>query len=307
MKATHWSIRAASTLLLGGGFAACAGLSGLDSYTTAACATACDATTGGHAPDNDGSNPAMEASEPEPDATEESSPPGDDLDDSGDGAESPDVLATLDSGGTVIEASTTDEASTAEASTTMEAGMTAEAGPAHDAGGTADAGGSGCTATNTVENCGACGASCNTSTGTPLCNGVSCQYACDSNRVDCNAGAPPDTDGCECAGTACCGTVCETVHETGIPAPTAYYTCTPTGNSTELEATAACLGVGGLGCAPQTAGCPGSSGLVQTNAVCGTVSGTCYCWSYAGVTSGTVGSVPIGCSAIPCTAGNAWN
>ena len=307
MKPAHWSIRAASTLLLGGGFAACAALSGLDSYTTAVCTTDCDATAGGPAHDNDGSSSTpMEASEPEPDATEETGPGGDDLDDSGDAAESPDVLATIDSGGTLIEAST-------EASTPMEAGMTAEAGPPHDAGGTTDAngaadtGGGGCTATNTVENCGACGASCNTSTGTPACNGLSCQYACDPNRVDCNGGTPPDTDGCECAGTACCGTVCETAHETGIPSPTAYYTCTPTGNSTEIEATGVCFGVGGLGCTPQTADCLSGSTLVQTNAVCGTVSGTCYCWSYAGVTSGTVGSVPIGCSAIPCTAGNAWN
>jgi hypothetical protein len=302
VKAAHWSTSAASTLLLGGGFAACAALSGLDSYTTAVCTTDCDATARGPAPDNDGSSSTpMEASEPEPDATEETGPQGDDLEDSGDAAESPDVLATIDSGGTVIEASTT------EASTTMEAGMTAEAGPPHDAGGTADAGNGGCTATNTVENCGACGVSCSTSTGAPACNGVSCLYACDLNRVDCNGGTAPDTDGCECAGTACCGAVCETVHETGIPAPTAYYTCTSTGNSTVVEANAVCLGVGGLGCTMQTAECPSGSTFVQTNAVCGTVAGTCYCWSYAGVTSGTVGSVPIGCSAIPCTPGTAWN
>jgi hypothetical protein len=303
VKPAHWSISAASTLLLGGGFVACAALSGLDSYTTAACVVDCDATAGGTTPGDDGSSGTpMEGSEPAPDATEEAAARGDDMEGADDAAQTPDVLATVDSGGTEVEAS-----APAEAGMTAEAGMMAEAGPAHDAGGTADAGGGVCTATNTVENCGACGVSCNTTTGTPLCNGVSCQYECDSNRIDCNGETPPDTDGCECAGTACCGTACETAHETGIPSPTAYYTCTPTGNSSELQATGACLGVGGLGCAPQMADCPANSTLVQTFAVCGTVSGTCYCWAYAGVTSGTVGSVPIGCSAIPCTAGNAWN
>jgi hypothetical protein len=230
--------------------------------------------------------------EPEPDVSDE--PPPDDQDDASDATSMEDGATTGDGG------------PDGEGGGPVEGGS-AEAGPSNDAATAEDAGDGGCSSTHTVENCSACGVACNTDSGAPSCNGVSCSYTCASNRVDCNAGAAPDTDGCECPGTACCGTSCQVAHESGLPspAPANYYTCTATGNTNQVEATAACLGVGASDCLLETT--PNCGALV-TNAVCGTVSGTCYCWIFQGA-SNLVGTVNVAfpCNAVSCLAGSAWN
>jgi hypothetical protein len=75
----------------------------------------------------------------------------------------------------------------------------------------------GCGPTNTVTNCGQCGAACDTVTGSPTaCTAGSCKYTCNSGLGDCNQGAP-NTNGCEtplntttdCTG---CGVACDTTH-----------------------------------------------------------------------------------------------
>jgi hypothetical protein len=62
--------------------------------------------------------------------------------------------------------------------------------------------------------------------------------------------------------------------------------------------------VGGSTCLLQTTTNCGPATV--TNAVCGTVSGTCYCWSFSGVNAGTVNSA-FPCTAVPCTQGTSWN
>jgi hypothetical protein len=281
--------------------AACAAVSGLQSYSYCNggdCDT--DATM---APEDDGASRAsMDVQNVEPAAdvvaTDEPPPEGDDAGDATSGDDGTDAAQSPDA--PQVDASDAGEAGP----TAMEAGAT-EAGASHDAGSAADASDGACTSTHSVDNCGACGVACNTSTGTPSCNGVACSYSCNSDKVDCNAGVAPDTDGCECAGTACCGNTCQTAHESGLssPAATTYYNCSAAGNSTQIEATNACLGVGASDCLFQTTtGCLGT----VTNAVCGTVSGTCYCWMFSGYNAGTVATA-LPCNAVPCTQGNPWN
>jgi hypothetical protein len=295
VKRAGWSLGAAGALVLGGGVAACAALSGLDTF--GACGGDCDASSGAGNHDVSTVVPmdSSQTTPPEDQASpEEAGPPGDDGDEAGDANENPDVEMTTggDSG--------------ADVEAPPDSGPAAEGGTTHDAG----AGDGGCESTDTIQHCSACGVACNTSTGTPMCNGFSCSYSCASNKVDCNGGTAPDSDGCECAGTACCGPSCETAHESGIPSPATYYNCSATGNNNQIEATAVCLGVGGTGCANQTASCGGILGFggTTTNAVCGTVSNTCYCWVYSGQNSGTVASVMYGqCNNIPCQSGQPWN
>jgi hypothetical protein len=297
VKRALWA-GSAGALVLGGGVVACAQLSDLATYSD--CSGLCDASA---TQGDDGSSGAtMDATQSsqggDQQAPQEAEPVGDDANEPEDANESPDVATTttLDSGGVV------------EAAAPVESGTPAEAGEPHESGTTttSDAGDGGCASTDTVHNCSGCGLACNTSTGTPMCNGITCSYVCDTNTIDCNFATAPDTDGCECAGTGCCGAGCETAHESGIPSPATYYNCSPTGNTTLINATAVCLGVGGSACTAQTQTCPLFTGTT-TNAVCGTVSNTCYCWVYSGTNSGTVSSVAFGPCNIPCQSGNTWN
>jgi hypothetical protein len=143
---------------------------------------------------------------------------------------------------------------------------------------------SGCGPLDTVDNCGACGTACSTTTGTPSCTGSTCTYVCSSGRSNCNTTAP-DTDGCECATPSCCGTVCQTTHADGVGQP--YFNCNAPATYSETAAISACtayaesVGSSGADCVGGLT-CPGST--VPT--VCFTTSGgqcATYCWQYTGV------------------------
>jgi hypothetical protein len=120
-----------------------------------------------------------------------------------------------------------------------------------------------------------------------MCNGITCYYTCSGGLWDCNFATQPDTDGCECTGTGCCGAGCQTQHNSGLSSPTHYYDCSGTGNS-HAQATAACTELGGTGCADSSKCCGIWCGSPDTLSVCGTVGGTAYCWQYTGQHSGKV-------------------
>jgi len=265
-------------------FGGCAAIGGLGEYSTGSCSGVCDAsvedaTHGGGASEKDVVQDPT--SSPAYDAPEEAETTGDATDDA---SESPDGV--VDSGEVVVDSGE----------------MVVDSGTA------SDASDSGCGATSTVENCSACGVACSTSTGTPSCNGTTCSYSCNSDRQDCNSATAPDTDGCECSGTACCSTGCQTKHNSGLTSPASYYDCAPTGNTTQAEALAACTGTGATGCSAKNTTCGGIFGFggTSTSAACGTVAGTCYCWVYSGQNSGQAHSGGGGCT-IPCSSGSAWN
>ncbi len=267
----RWLRASAGTVLSTVIASACAAISGLNGYSEGDCLGGCDASA---------DRPALSPNLPDA-LPEAGTPPGD---------ETP-----LDI-----------EASASEGS----AGVDATDAPSQDVsdGGLDALAEGGCGPLDTPANCSVCGMACSTGTGTPSCSGSRCRYACNSNRQDCNGASAPDTDGCECTGTACCGTGCQTIHTSGLASPANYYDCNPTGNTTQTQAIAACTGSGGAGCSGKNTTCGGIFGLggTPTNGVCGTVASTCYCWVYSGQNAGQVRSGSGGCN-VSCTSGSAWN
>jgi hypothetical protein len=149
-------------------------------------------------------------------------------------------------------------------------------------GGAEGGGDSGCGPTTTITSCGTCGVTCDTLTGTASCNGRSCLYACSAGRSDCNAAQAPDTDGCECATPACCGTACQTTHSDGVGG--SFYDCVPLSTYTQQEALAACAEHAGSASFCGVGAC--GSSLV----VCdfGSPLPDCTCWSYENRLAGHV-------------------
>src|SRR6185295_1610732 len=96
-----------------------------------------------------------------------------------------------------------------------------------------------CVSTSTAQNCSACGAACDTQTTSvaPACNGTTCLYSCKPGRQNCNQAAP-DLNGCECAGTGCCGASCQISHSNGVGQT--FYDCSPPGTYNQARATEAC-------------------------------------------------------------------
>ncbi|MGH7269704.1 MAG: hypothetical protein ACREJ3_04675, partial [Polyangiaceae bacterium] len=166
--------------------------------------------------------------------------------------------------------------------------------------------GGACISYSTPTNCTACGTACDTTTGTPSCNGSTCSYTCNAGLADCNTTAP-DLNGCECAGTGCCGAGCQTSHTSGIATPAKYYDCNADQNSnwTEAQAKSACQSSGGSSCNQSNTCCGILCPILGqfSYAVCGTIGGTSYCWMYGGPDAGKVtsGSNP------SCSGGNSWN
>ena len=147
----------------------------------------------------------------------------------------------------------------------------------------------GCGPLNEVAHCSACGVACDMATGSPYCDGSGCSYACNAGRMDCNASAAPNADGCECAGDGCCGRGCQTAHRNGIG--DAFYDCEDSGTFDQGQATKACAAFTGASgaCSASASGCD-CLRVCQSVArsVCGTSGGACYCWQYAGPHPGTV-------------------
>ena len=160
------------------------------------------------------------------------------------------------------------------------------------------------TPTNTTSNCSACGDVCTPNNATAAaCSGLSCSYTCDANHSDCNAGSPPDTDGCECATPSCCaggtntGAPCQTTHTDGVG--NSFYDCNNLSTFSSVTAIEACtayaLSVGGTAadCSDGwTCSDPTTPSTVCYGADCST-----YCWGYtAGKDAGEVEncSCPIG-------------
>ncbi len=168
---------------------------------------------------------------------------------------------------------------------------------------------------SSTTSCGACGAACSTKTGPASCNGTKCSYKCNAGLIDCNGSSAPDVDGCECqtssSAPACCSGKCQTVHSDGVGQT--FYDCNDHTINAGL-AKEACEAFAGAGqCSSSSLCCLlGVAGLcVGTTAtsMCGSASGKCLCWQYAGNAPGTVQSVGSGkCSAACGSASDTkWN
>jgi hypothetical protein len=163
-----------------------------------------------------------------------------------------------------------------------------DAADAADAADAKDAVDDGC-ALGTPMACGRCGNVCDTTTSTnAACEAGTCSYTCKSSRVDCDKATAPNTDGCECAGTGCCDSGCQTVHSDGLDG--SYYHCAQLGAYSVDLALAACaahqLSTGGDPSTCIAYACGLDSGA---EVVCNTQLPVCSCWSYIGG-----GPVPLG-------------
>ena len=168
---------------------------------------------------------------------------------------------------------------------------------------TGSAGDSGCGATNTVQNCGACGVSCATNNiQSAACSGSTCLYTCNSGYSDCNGTQSPNTDGCECNTPGCCSGSCQTTHSNGEGQ--SFYDCVTTGTYNQTQATEACAAYTGNQalCTAYSCTGPGSNSVV-----CGTTGSVCICWNFSGSNVGHAHSS--GSSACACPASNdvTWN
>jgi hypothetical protein len=168
---------------------------------------------------------------------------------------------------------------------------------------------------SSTASCAACGNACNTSTGTPSCDGTTCSYVCHVGLGDCNANTAPDLDGCETAVTTpnnCghCGTVCGgacVTHSDGLGAN--YWSCQPTGTVDETQAMEACTQSNHGACTDVTTSC-GDSGYSSAVCACPTdFFGLQYCWVYAGPNEGRAffGLSVFSCGACPAGGTQAWN
>jgi hypothetical protein len=150
---------------------------------------------------------------------------------------------------------------------------------------TANDSGSGgdCGATNTVQNCSACGATCDqTNTSQAACNGASCLYTCKMGFSDCNNGAP-NIDGCECATPSCCGNQCALKHANGLGQ--SFWDCVALNTYDQTQGTEACAAYTGNQNACSVYSCTGGG---QNKVVCGVTNGLCACWNFSGSNVGKV-------------------
>jgi hypothetical protein len=161
------------------------------------------------------------------------------------------------------------------------------------------------TSLSSVLNCGMCGRACDSTWGTPSCDGEACSYVCNVGRANCNT-TPPNIDGCECATPGCCdGGVCQTTHSNGVSGGVAqsFYDCIARGTYDQVQAGKACAAFTGTStqCTVSTAslclgGLLGGQG-VSASSVCSSGAATCYCWQYSGPNQGKVQTITGACTA----------
>jgi hypothetical protein len=157
---------------------------------------------------------------------------------------------------------------------------------------------SSCGATDTPQNCGACGQACTATNGSnPQCaSGTTCTYTCNAGYLDCNVSEAPDLDGCEChspgATQANCGNgtngptgCCPVQHTDGLSEGTPkFFDCNPAGQYSLSLAIDACTEFTGNASECTQGQCVGEDGGTDGDlVVCSTGSTTnCPCWTFAG-------------------------
>jgi hypothetical protein len=132
--------------------------------------------------------------------------------------------------------------------------------------------------------------------GTLRCVGGSQTDVCDPGSLSCAAG-------CDCQGTGCCGSSCQTQHNTGVAggAASVFYDCTGPGVYTETLAADACAAYTGDSAQCTVMRCAAGGG-----AVCSTGTADCVCWGYGGAGQGHVRDAGSGTCACPTASDPSW-
>jgi hypothetical protein len=143
---------------------------------------------------------------------------------------------------------------------------------------------------------------------TAVCAGGVCTSSCVNGRFNCNQPAAPTADdGCECAGTACCGTSCQTSHMNGLGQTFLDCAASNTHNDTQAQAARTAWGMVSTSDFNDTSSCADGTPME-----CRQTAGSCACWGYsAGTTKPGTGHVHLNSTTNGCmcpTAGDAtWN
>jgi len=177
-----------------------------------------------------------------------------------------------------------------------------------------------CTDTNAdFANCGQCGRQCSTSHATSkrACAAGLCAPTCQANFQDCNTPLSPDADdGCECAGTGCCGSGCQIKHSSGDIGGVGFqefWDCEPAVSAqsamdacnawkaaraknlcSPATAELSCIATGSFVCAGYKGSYYELSGNTCLNrGTCNSCSGLCcnaltFCWGFVGAFKGNV-------------------
>jgi hypothetical protein len=297
-------------VLLGG----CAALSGLDGISEQACAPSCDGgtTSDGTTPPNgdDGATPGTDATVSDDSAAS----PDSTMPTSGDGGPPGDSSLAADSSRASDSGARDGEGDSMAADTGADSGQAAvDAGP--------DAG---CGATNTTDNCSACGDKCTANNATaPACSGTTCSYMCNTGFLDCNVATAPDLDGCECnspgaTAAQCCSPACPQQHhyQVGV-VNSVFYDCIAEGTIDQTDAIDACNAYTGSTTQCDTGGvsnfyCTYPDGGTVGDMVCsnGSTTKSCACWGYDGQLVGLMqvgtGTGNANCPC-PVPTGPTWN
>lgn len=165
----------------------------------------------------------------------------------------------------------------------------------------------GCETTMSVTNCGGCGTTCSTATGTPTCTAGKCAYTCNAGRADCNAATGTNTDGCECATPGCCSGGCQTTHSNGLGQN--FYDCVALGTINATQAASA-----RAAWAATQSGVTNGAGLCQTGSdksdcLTARTATSCATWCYDPTSSLYGGKVVLNTTStcICPTSGVTWN
>jgi hypothetical protein len=129
--------------------------------------------------------------------------------------------------------------------------------------------------------------------GTQQCVGGRQTDVCDNGYITC-------ASSCDCQGTGCCGSSCQTQHTTGV-AGGVFYDCTGPGVYSETLANDACTAYTG-----DATQCTVMRCAADGAAVCSTGAGDCVCWGYGGAGQGHVRDPSSGICACPTASDPSW-
>jgi hypothetical protein len=162
---------------------------------------------------------------------------------------------------------------------------------------------------SSTTSCGGCARACASDhVQTLTCASGLCTSSCAAGYFNCSRpAAPAADDGCECAGTACCGSSCQTNHANGLGQN--FLDCVAPNTYTDTQASAARTAWGMVSTSDFTDTTNCGDG---TPMVCRQTASSCACWGYnAGVVKPGTGHVHLNNASNGCMcpgAGDAtWN
>ena len=150
------------------------------------------------------------------------------------------------------------------------------------------------TSFNDPNHCGNCSNVCSLPNATAGCPSGSCTVqSCSGGFQDCDGTA---SNGCECAGSACCGASCQTAHSNGTGQT--YYDCVAIDTYNQTQATEA-ANASPLGGTIFAGHCGSDTTVID---VCNQTSSKCTCWGFANnsVGNNAMGHVAVNNSGSGC-------